>query len=158
MDAIKTLLKQPFSVIAFVLGVVLVVFPYLQIDKDNHFTTHNRTSVVPVVVGIALLGFGTLAFGITLWMKCETDKDTGAGLDFTRVKEDNGDMWTTVSGCQIHVIDGLLEDFQSESGGVVVLPCNEYFDDQRTGDTKNELGAYVNRTFDGQVEGVYFDC
>lgn len=40
MDFIKTLLKQPFSVIALVLGVLLVALPYLQIDKDNHLTTH----------------------------------------------------------------------------------------------------------------------
>jgi len=152
MDTIKTLLKQPFSVIALVLGVVLVALPYLQIDKDNRLTTHNRTSTLLVVVGIALLGLGTLAFGLTLWTKRQTDKETGTGLDFTRVKENNGELWTTVSGCEIRVVDGLLQEFTSEAGTAIVLPCNEYFDDRCAGDVKSALGAYVNRAFEGQVE------
>ncbi len=152
MDTIKTLLKQPFSVIALVLGVVLVALPYLQIDKDNHLTTHNRTSTLLVVVGIALLGLGTLAFGFTLWANRQTDKETGTGLDFTRVKEDNGALWTTVSGCEIRVVDGLLQEVASDPGTAVVLPCNEYFDDECAGDIKSALGAYVNRAFEGQVQ------
>jgi Thoeris protein ThsA, Macro domain len=135
-----------------VLGVLLVALPYLQIDKDYHLTTHSRTSVLPVVVGVALLSLGTIAFGLILWVKRQTDKEASAGLDFTRVKENKGGMWTIVSGCEIHVIDGLLQDFNSEPGTTIVLPCNEYFDDECAGDTKSALGAYVNRVFDGQVE------
>lgn len=62
-------------------------------------------------------------------------------------------MWTTVSGCEIRVVDGRLQDHPLDTGAVIVLPCNEYFDDRCAGDTKSALGAYVNRAFDGQVEG-----
>jgi O-acetyl-ADP-ribose deacetylase (regulator of RNase III) len=151
MDLIKTLLKQPFSVIALILGVLLVVLPYIQIDKDYHLTTHIRTSVVPVAVGITLLVVAGLAFGFTLWTK-HTTKGAGAGLDLTRVKEKDGALWTTVGGCEIRVVEGLLQDFACESGTAIVLPCNEYFDDECAGDTKSSLGAYVNRAFEGRVD------
>jgi hypothetical protein len=34
---------------------------------------------------------------------------------------------------------------------VVVLPCNEYFDDRCVDDVRSALGAYVNSVFEGQV-------
>jgi hypothetical protein len=151
MELAKTLLKQPFSVIALILGVLLVVLPYVQIDKDNHLTSHPRTSDMPVGVGIALLVVAAIAFALTVR---EKRKDTGAaaGLDLSKVKEKDGEMSTCVSGCEIRVVQGLLENFASESDGVVVLPCNEYFDDKCAGDTKSSLGAYVNRAFEGSVD------
>jgi hypothetical protein len=150
MDTIKLLLKQPFSVIALLLGVFLVVLPFVQIDKDNHLTTHARTSVVPIVVGIALLVAAGAASFFALWMK-HTAKEGAAGLDLTRVKEKNGELWTLVSGCEVRVVEGLLQDFASESGTAIVLPCNEYFDDECATDTKSSLGAYSNRAFDGRI-------
>jgi hypothetical protein len=152
MDAFKALFKQPYWVITLVLGVVLVAAPCVTIDKDYHWVTHPPSTLVLVVVGIALLGLSGLGFGLTLWMKHKTDEDMGAGLDLTRVRESNGAMWTTVSGCEIRVVDGRLQDYAPDAGTVIVLPCNEYFDDECAGDTKSALGAYVNRAFEGQVE------
>jgi hypothetical protein len=34
----------------------------------------------------------------------------------------------------------------------VILPCNEYFDDECTRDTRSSLGAYVNKAFPGRVD------
>ena len=50
------------------------------------------------------------------------------------------------------MVQGLLQDFAFESDSAVVLPCNEYFDDECASDTKSSLGAYVNRAFDGSVD------
>jgi hypothetical protein len=153
MDVVKALFKQPFWVIALVLGVGLVASPCVTIDKDYHWTTHPPTTLIPVALGIALVVLSVLAFGYTLWAKHETDEDKGSGgLDLGRVKESNGDMWTTVSGCEIRVLNGRLQDYAPEAGTVIVLPCNEYFDDECAGDTRSALGAYVNHAFDGQVQ------
>ena len=78
--------------------------------------------------------------------------EVGAGLDLTRVNERDGVMWTVLSGCEIRVVNGRIEDHPVESTTVVVLPCNEYFDDRCAYDTKSALGAYVNKIFDGQVD------
>jgi len=61
-------------------------------------------------------------------------------------------MWTTVSGCEIRVANGRLNDYASDAETLIVLPCNEYFDDECARDPKSSLGAYVKRTFEGQVD------
>ncbi len=83
----------------------------------------------------------------------EAGEDAGrAGLDFSRVEESGGVMWTSVAGCEIRIVRGRVEDGAGDSGTVVVLPCNEYFDDRCVYDTKSALGAYVNRVFEGRAD------
>ena len=81
-----------------------------------------------------------------------SDSQVPSGLELTRVKERDGVTWTTVGGCEIRVVNGRLEDYPPESTTVVVLPCNEYFDDECTYDRNSALGAYVNNVFKGQVD------
>jgi hypothetical protein len=152
MDALKALFKQPYWVIALVLGGVLVPLPCITVDKDYHWSTHPPSTLWPVVVGVGLLALSGLGFAFTLWTKRTAEADAGACLDLGRVKESKGVMWTTVSGCEIRVVNGQVEDHALDTGTVIVLPCNEYFDDRCAGDTRSALGAYVNRAFDGRVE------
>jgi hypothetical protein len=152
MSFLKALLKQPYWVIALLLGALLVTFPSVTIDKDYHWASHPPSTFLPVVVGIALLLLSVVAFGLTLWVNRIGGEDLNKGLDLTRVKEADGVMWTTVSGCELRVVNGRIEDYPVESGTAIVLPCNEYFDDRCASDTKSALGAYVNRRFEGQVD------
>jgi hypothetical protein len=153
MDFLKTLIKQPFAIVAVLVGAMLIVLPYIQVDKDNHVATHARTSTAPIVVGVALVIAGGVAAFFTLWTShVQTTKDAIAGLDLSKVKEKDGELSTCVSGCEIRVIEGLLQDFTLEPGTAIVLPCNEYFDDECASDIKSSLGAYVNHAFDGRVE------
>jgi predicted Ser/Thr protein kinase len=73
------------------------------------------------------------------------------GLDLARVEEEGGTLRTTVSGCEIRVVYGRIEDYAHTPGTIVVLPCNEYFDDLCAVDSKSALGAFVARAFDGQT-------
>ena len=82
----------------------------------------------------------------------DTRDQFGSGLDLTRVKERDGMMCTSVSGCEIRVVHGRIEDHDGESTTAIVLPCNEYFDDRCAYDTKSALGAYVNKVFEGEVD------
>jgi hypothetical protein len=145
--------EQPYWVIALILGVVLVIFPCVTIDNNYHWTPHPPSTLLPVLVGIALLFVSSLGFGATLLYKRPANADDlGAGLDLTRVKETNGVLWTMVSGCEIRIAEGHIEDYTGRAGVAIALPCNEYFDDRCVGDTRSALGAYVNRVFDGQVD------
>ena len=69
----------------------------------------------------------------------------------TRVKEGGGELWTTVSGCEIRVVFGRIEDYAHAGEVAIALPCNEYFDDEGVSDTRSALGADVNRAFVGQA-------
>lgn len=151
MDALKDLLKQPYWVIALVLGVALVGLPCVTVDKDYRWTTHPPTTLVLVIVGIALLVLSSTAFGFTLLAKPTGDANELGGLDLGRVKESDGVLWTNVSGCRVQVVNGRIEEHRHEQGAAIVLPVNEYFDDRCVGDTRSALGAYVNRMFEGQA-------
>jgi hypothetical protein len=151
MDALKELAKQPYWVIALILGAVLVALPCIAIDKDYLLTSHQPTTLLPVVIGILLLLLSAVAFGLTVLSKrSKYAGEDAVGVDLTRVKESNGALWTTVGGSEIRVVEGRIEDQAGGEGIAIALPCNEYFDDRCVGDTKSALGAYVNRAFEGQ--------
>ncbi len=103
------------------------------------------------MAGVALLLLSAGAFALTLWTKQSSYESSAAGLDLTLVKERNGIMSATVGDCEVRVVEGRLEDYAVEAGTVIVLPCNEYFDDRCAEDAGSALGAYVNRVFDGRV-------
>ena len=150
MDALKALFKQPYWIIALILGAPLVALPCVTIDKDYHWATHPPTTLIPVVFGASLLACSILAFGFTLWTT-HSKETAGTGLDLTRVKEQNGEMWTVVNGSEIRVVTGRLEDHVPDDKTLIVLPSNEYFDDECANDQRSSLGAYVHRKFEGQV-------
>jgi hypothetical protein len=151
MDALKALFKQPYWIIALVAGTLLLALPCVTIDKDYHWATHAPTTYIPVVFGALLLVVSVLAFGFTLWTT-HTSESAGTGLDLTRVKEHNGEMWTVVNGSEIRVVTGRLEDCVPDDETLMVLPSNEYFDDACANDQNSALGAYVHRKFEGQVK------
>lgn len=153
MATLKTLLKQPYWVMTLIFGVLLVSLPIVSLDRDHYYwTAHRPDPWILVVVGIGLLLVSAAAFWFSLPSNKAVGEDVVQGLDPSRVKEHNGTLWTTVSECEIRVVTGRLEECEFEPGTVIVLPCNEYFDDECVGDTKTALGAYINKTFEGQVE------
>jgi hypothetical protein len=152
IKVLQELAKQPYWVTTLILGVAMVAFPCVTIDKEYHWATHPPSTFWLVGVGIILLLLSTVSFGFTLVSKRTTEVvDVSAGLDLTRVKEGNGVMWTLVSGCEIRVVEGRIEEYIPVEGTAIVLPCNEYFDDRCVDDTRSALGAYVNRVFEGQA-------
>jgi hypothetical protein len=147
---IKALLKQPYWVIALVLGTALVALPCITFDKSRHWTSHPPTTLTPVAVGIALLSLSAVAFCFSFVTEVKAKARLDSGLDLSRVHARSGEMWTTVSGCEIRVVVGRIEDQRPIAA--VALPCNEYFDDRCIDDTRSALGAYVNHTFEGNAE------
>ena len=78
--------------------------------------------------------------------------DVFAGLDRMVVQERDGVLSSNVGGCEIRVVAGRLEDHPTSNKTVIVLPCNEYFDDECAHDTRSALSAYVNKVFPGRVD------
>lgn len=150
-DALKELAKQPFWIVALILGALLIAFPSVTIDKDNTWATHQPTTFIPVIIGAVLLLLASASFGFTLWSSNPTAA-TDSGLDLSRVKERDGMLWTTVSGCEIRVVEGRIEEYEVEANVAVALPCNEYFDDECARDKRSALGAYLGKKFDGQID------
>lgn len=51
----------------------------------------------------------------------------------------------SVGASEISIVTGRIEDYPVGPEKVVVLPCNEYFEDHCTSDTRTALGMYINR-------------
>jgi hypothetical protein len=152
VDLFKDIVKQPYWVITLIVGVALVLLTTISVDKGFRWEAHGPSSRFLVIIGLILLCVSVAGFGLNLWSQLSASRAVGRGLDLSQVKESTGVHSTTVSGCEIRVINGRIEDYKTDSGTVVVLPCNEYFDDECAADAKSALGAYVNRVFIGQVD------
>lgn len=147
---ITKLLDQPIWVIALILGAGLVAFPCVTVDKSFYWSPHPPVTFVPVVIGIILVLLSIVASGFMIFQDGATNAATG--IDLKHVKEDHEALWTTIGDCEVRVIDGRIEDQPRAAGSAVALPCNEYFDDECAYDRRSALGAYVNCTFEGQVD------
>jgi len=155
METLKALLKQPYWTVALVLGAVLVVLPCVTVDKDHGLTTHAPSTLWPLFIGVALLLVSSSAFAFTIWSERSASRsELGTGLDLSRVKLETGALCTTVSGCEIRVVTGRIEEYAVDERTAVVLPCNEYFDDRCVADPRSALGAYANRVFEGQQKDL----
>jgi hypothetical protein len=148
--AIRDVLKQPYRVVALVFGVILIAAPIVTIDKSYVWTTHEPTTLWPVLTGVALVALSAAAYFFDLWR--DSTADIGRGIDLSLVKESKGVHSTEVAGCEIRVLNGRLEEHARDPHTAIVLPCNEYFDDRCVEDTRSALGAYINAVFQGQVE------
>lgn len=145
--------KQPYWVIALILGVALSAAPCVAINKSAwSWDTHPPTTYWLPAIGIALLAISACGFGYSLFLQRETNKINLGGIDLARVEERDDGLWTRVNECEIGVVSGRIEDYNDGAlATVVVLPCNEYFDDRCVDDPASALGAYANRAFEGQV-------
>ena len=121
IKAFGALGKQPYWVIALILGVALVAAPSITVDKTYAWDMHPPTTYWLVAVGIALLILSGFAFGYSLLSARETKKnDIGGGIDLARVKESKGALWTIVGGCEIRVISGRIEVCEGAPGFAIV--------------------------------------
>jgi hypothetical protein len=148
----ELLAKQPWWVIVLLAGAVLVAMPTVGINRSETgfaFATHPPTTLVPVAIGFFLV-VTAVAGALAIHYKGPAASAIGAGLDLSRVKDVNGTLSTVVAGCEISVANGRIEQYARDNA-VVVLPCNEYFDDRCVDDVKSALGAYANTVFEGQV-------
>jgi len=139
----KQLLKQNYSVIILIVGAFLAGISCITVSqKDTYLLTHAPTPLALFVLGAVLIFVSVAAFAHSVWWPPSI-----GGLDLSAVKESRGTFSTTVGGCEIRVVKGKLEDYTYTTGSAVVLPCNEYFDDECAADTRSALGAYVNSIF-----------
>jgi hypothetical protein len=66
--------------------------------------------------------------------------------------EDHGVLSLLLGRASVRVEVGRIQDYQSsDSRTVIVLPANEYFDDECISDTNSSLGAFVQHHFEGHV-------
>jgi len=156
LDGVKTVLKQPFWVVVFVVGAVLTALPCVDFNGAKGFTTHDPHSWPLFCMGAALIPLSLLFFLINFVaehnVKAQAELTAlDAGLDTSRVEKIDSAFSPRIGECEIRVEFGRIEEFAPESESIFLLPCNEYFDRACITDPKGALGAYVGRVFVGRT-------
>ena len=67
-----------------------------------------------------------------------------------RVTESKGAIKTHIGAHEIQVVYGEIDKIPLNDFEVVALPCNEYFDNLCSGDSRSALGAFVESYFPGR--------
>lgn len=141
--------KQKYPVILLVMGVLLILTGFFDITDIAKFqiTARSKPNSILVVFGCIL--------SITSIFIYLFDELTLGWLGFRRITKLNTGFGTKLSNTEINIMFGRLENIADElEESMIVLPANEFFDDECINDKKSALGAYVNHKFTNQIEQV----
>jgi hypothetical protein len=142
---IKLLEKQSYLVILLVLGVVLIIISFFDIKDYSKLQIELRNNVVwfGAVLGSILSGFSLFFYA--------QDRLTLGWFKSASVRMKDGRLNAPCGHALINISFGKIEEeAKLAPSSMVVLPANEYFDDECISDTKSSLGAYVQSIFPNQ--------
>jgi len=146
---LQLLEKVRYSIAALVIGSVFVALGYYRVVdvKPLRVSSLARPNAVLLGIGIAMLavsvGAGILSqFGDALWLPSFA----------RRVKKTDAGWCTQFGGATIRVVLGRIEEVAKPlPNALVVLPANEFFDDECITDRGSALGAFVAHHFATQT-------
>jgi O-acetyl-ADP-ribose deacetylase (regulator of RNase III) len=147
MDVLKALLTRPFYVLVFVGGLLLLLASCFNTDIFKLQLSSPHNPIVWLFVPGLLLSLGSVA----LFSLVETD--IGWMHSVKTVKVDGG-CQAAVGRCYLRVVYGRIEECRAAESLAVVLPTNEFFDDECIRDGRSALGAYVLKNFPAGVEQI----
>jgi hypothetical protein len=141
--------KQKFPTILLFFGVVLVFAGFFDI-KD--ITKLSITANSKANYTIAVFGGLLVAISILIYL---FDELTLGWLGFSKISKNDLGFGTKISTTTINILFGRLETLSENSEeSMVVLPANEFFDDECIRDNKSALGAYINHKFTNQDKQI----
>lgn len=141
--------KQSYLVILLVIGSFIIIFSIFDVKDFSKLHVEPRGTIVwlGVSIGIVLTGFALFFYG--------QDRLTLGWFKSVSVHMEGGRLQASCKNSQIHLIFGQIQEVaNSLPESLVVLPANEYFDDECIHDAKSSLGAYVQSVFPNQANEV----
>ena len=141
--------KQRYPTILLSLGVLLVfagIFDIKDIAKLNLTATSKPNYAVATFGGLLSL------ISIIIYL---FDELTLGWLGLKKIHNIDAGFSAHTSNTNINILFGRLEDISSNSQeSMVVLPANEFFDDECIKDRGSSLGAYVQHKFANQESEI----
>lgn len=143
----KFLEKQKYPVILLAVGALLILSGFFEL-KD--LTKFEISSSANPNYYVALIGIVFSIISIVLYI---FDEATFGWIGIKKIKKIDNGITTKISNTHINIRFGRLEQLaEASKGSMVVLPANEFFDDECINDKSSALGAYVNQKFTNQTE------
>jgi Domain of unknown function (DUF6430) len=144
MPDFKEFLKQGTDRWLVAFGALITLLSLFRVEDIKKLDLQPRpASYLALVIGIAFVVVGIVLHS---W-------EAGApGITNRGVKRDGDGLKISVGQAEISVVFGQIENAsQQHQDSIVVLPANEFFDDDCMQDAKSALGAFVLRYFSGRV-------
>lgn len=141
--------KQSYLVILLVIGCTITILSIFDVKDISKLHVEPRATIVwlGVLIGMVLTGFALFFYG--------QDRLTLGWFKSASVQMKDGQLQANCKNSQINIIFGQLQEVASSMPeSLVVLPANEYFDDECIHDAKSSLGAYVQSVFPNQANEI----
>jgi len=141
--------KQKYPVILLISGMFLIFCGFFEIKDLTKCQIHPHADPYYFIVSIGLL------FSLSSVFLYLFDVVTLGWIGFRRIRNLSNGITAKLSNTNINIRFGRLEKLSGDSEeSLVVLPANEFFDDECINDKKSALGAYVNYKFTNQTESI----
>jgi hypothetical protein len=148
---LQTILKQKYQGVIAILGFILISISFFKVDDFTKYQfSPNENPVIPTfIVGILLIFASIVCFLITenvfVWN----------WLNLTNIKKIDNGFSAFLGEAKLNVIYGKIQDYNAEDdSSVIILPANEFFDDDCINDKKSSMGAYMHSKFPNQIHEI----
>jgi hypothetical protein len=141
--------KQSYLVILLVLGMLLIIFSFFEVKDLSNLQVEPRNTIVwfGVVLGVVFAGISLFFYG--------QDRLTLGWFKSASVRMTDNRLQANCGHTQINIIFSNIQAVAKDMPtSMIVLPANEYFDDECIHDSKSSLGAYVQSVFPNQTGEV----
>jgi O-acetyl-ADP-ribose deacetylase (regulator of RNase III) len=143
--------KYPVLLSAF--GFLLVIVSHFEIKDITKFQVVKAANPV---YSLYILGIFIVLASIAIYLlESEIDSSSNVSLNWLKqnkiIRLDDG-FSSTINQSEIRVIFGKIEEIKTVSDdSLIVLPTNEFFDDECIRDTKSSLGAFIQTKYPNQI-------
>lgn len=144
MDKIFTLKNYKVASLIFAF-----LFLFFGIFKVNDITKFSIEALPNLNFPAILMGIVFLALSIIIYFELGIDIFNLNNIKIKNLKNDRLSVQIERACMIVHFCK--IEEVEKKMDAVVVLPANEYFDDECIKDKKSSLGAYIDKYFKNQI-------
>jgi O-acetyl-ADP-ribose deacetylase (regulator of RNase III) len=144
MDKIFTL--KNYKIVSLILAFLFLFFGIFKVIDITKFSIEALpTPNIPALI----IGIVFLAVSIIIYFEVGIDIFNLNTIKIKSLKSDG--LSVKIERACINILFCKIEEVEKKDDAVVVLPANEYFDDECIKDQKSSLGAYVDKHFKNQI-------
>lgn len=145
MDKIFTL--KNYKIASLIFSFLFLFFGIFKVNDASKFLIDIRQNVsIPALI----IGSVFLVISVVIYFELGVDLFNLNAVKIKCLKNDG--LCVQIERSCIFVHFNRLEEVDKKSDVVVVLPANEYFDDECIRDKKSSLGAYIDKNFKNQID------
>ncbi|MGK7873482.1 MAG: macro domain-containing protein [Xenococcaceae cyanobacterium] len=154
----KFLENQKYPVILIVFGCLLAIISFFEVSD---ITKLQISRSAEPIYSLYVLGLILILISIFLYFSDENAPKQFLGkaplgwLKTGSIRNLKNGFSSVITDSVINVIFGIIESIEREpERSLVVLPANEFFDDECINDKRSSLGAFIQAEYPNQIDNI----